>query len=38
VQTLPASLKTCVEPLVRNISLPATRIAKRETLHHTISH
>lgn len=38
VQTLPASLQTCVEPLVRRISLPATRLAKRETLHHTITH
>jgi hypothetical protein len=38
VQTLPASLMPCVEPLVRHISLPATRVAKRETLHHTISH
>jgi hypothetical protein len=38
VQTLPASLKTCVEPLVRRINLPATRLAKRETLHHTITH
>jgi hypothetical protein len=38
VQTLPASLKPCIEPLVKQISLPATRIAKRETLHHTMSH
>jgi hypothetical protein len=38
VQTLPASLQPCVEPLVRRITLPATRTAKRETLHHTISH
>jgi hypothetical protein len=38
VQTLPASLQPCVEPLVRRITLPTTRIAKRETLHHTISH
>jgi hypothetical protein len=38
VKTLPASLQPCVEPLVRRISLPATRLAKRETLHHTISH
>jgi hypothetical protein len=38
VQTLPISLQPCVEPLVKRISLPATRLAKRETLHHTISH
>jgi hypothetical protein len=36
-QTLPASLTACVEPIVRTLTLPATKYGKRDTLHYTIS-
>jgi hypothetical protein len=37
-ETLPSSLKGCVEPIVRKASLPITSSGKRETLHYSISH
>jgi outer membrane protein assembly factor BamB len=37
VQTLPASLKSCVEPIVLTVPFPATKYAKRETLTHTLT-
>ncbi|HEX6239532.1 MAG TPA: hypothetical protein VFZ61_01510, partial [Polyangiales bacterium] len=36
-ETLPSSLKTCVEPVVRKATLPITTQGKRETLHYPIS-
>jgi hypothetical protein len=37
-ETLPSSLKGCVEPIAQQASLPATTTGKRETLHYSISH
>jgi outer membrane protein assembly factor BamB len=37
-ETLPSSLKGCVEPIARQASLPVTTTGKRETLHYSISH
>jgi hypothetical protein len=36
-QTLPASLTPCVAPIVKQLTLPATKYAKRDTLHYTLS-
>ena len=37
VQTLPESLKACVEPLVRSVTLPETTWGKRDTVNTTIT-
>jgi hypothetical protein len=37
VNTLPESLKECVEPLVRSVSFPASKFQRRDTLSTTIT-
>jgi hypothetical protein len=37
LETLPAELKVCMEPLVRKVSYPANKFGRRETLTHTIT-
>lgn len=37
VQTLPDSLKACVEPLVLSVPFPATKYGKRETVNYTLT-
>lgn len=37
IQTLPESVKACVEPLVLSVPFPATKFGKRETVSYTLT-